>query len=161
MNQYPTLQIKTRRADLNDLDQIRFLFRDTITVINSADYNQEETRVWSEGYKNPDHWTKKISEQYFLVATSNDKIIGFSSIDGIGYLDFLYVHKDFQRKGVATRLLTEIEKQAEKSSLNKIFSHVSKTARTFFEKNNFHKTGEEIKKVGNIEFVVSVMEKTR
>ena len=155
------MKIKIRQANIKDLDQIRFLFRDTVTFINSADYSQQEIEVWADCYKNTVSWTKNILNQYFLVATINDTIVGFSSLADNGYLDFMYIHKDFQRRGVAKRLLTEIEKHADKLSLNRIFSHVSKTAQSFFEKFGYTKTGEQINKVNGVEFVNSIMEKKR
>ena len=154
------MEINIRQASKKDVDEIRFLFRDTVTFINSADYKQDEISVWADSYKNVESLTKKILNQYFLVATMSDKIVGFSSLTDNGYLDFMYVHKDFQRQGIAKRLLVEIEMQAEKLLLKKIFSHVSKTARPFFEKNGYIKTGDQINKVQNIEFVNSVMIKT-
>ncbi|MBS1518343.1 MAG: GNAT family N-acetyltransferase [Bacteroidetes bacterium] len=153
------MQIIIRQAGTGDADQIRFLFRDTVAYINSADYNQDEINVWSEGYKNTEGWKRKIKEQYFIVAESKDMIVGFSSIAGDGYLDFMYVHKDFQRNGIAKCLLAEIESHAKSSGMKLIFSNVSRTAEKFFGKNGFVKTGENINVVKGIKFVNSVMSK--
>jgi len=155
------MQIMIRQATTNDVDQICLLFRDTVTFINSADYTQDQIKVWANCYKNADSWIKNISEQYFLVATADGSIAGFSSITDSGYLDFMYVHKDFQRQGIARKLLTEIEKRADKLLLKKIFSHVSRTAQAFFEKHGYIKTGEQINRVNGIEFVNFVMEKIK
>lgn len=51
-----------------------------------------------------------------------------------GYLHSMFVHKDFQRKGIATLLLSEVEQIAEQYGVTQITSEVSLTARTFFEK---------------------------
>lgn len=155
------MEINIRQADIKDLDQIRFLFRDTVKFVNSKDYTQQEIKVWEECYKNTDIWTKNILNQHFLVATINNTIVGFSSITDSGYLDFMYVHKDFQRRGVARKLLTEIEKRADKLLVKRIFSHVSKTAHSFFEKHCYTKAGEQVNRVNGIEFVNSIMEKTK
>ncbi len=153
------MQILIRKATTNDVDQIRFLFRETVTFINSADYKPEEIRVWADCYKNVGSWVNKIADQHFLIATVDNSVVGFSSIADNGYLDFMYVHKDFQRNGIAKKLLIEIEKYADSLPIKTIFSHVSKTARQFFETNRFIKSGEQINKVSNIEFVNSVMVK--
>lgn len=153
------MQVTIRQATPNDVDQIRFLFRETVTFVNSVDYTPEEISAWANCYKNVDSWVKNISEQYFLVATVDSSVVGFSSIVDNGYLDFMYVHKDFQRNGIAKKLLTEIEKYADTLPIKTIFAHVSKTARPFFETNRFIKTGEKINKVNNIEYANSVMVK--
>ena len=51
-----------------------------------------------------------IKTHYFIVATNQQsQIVGFSSITHQGYLHSMFVHKDFQGKGIATILLNEIE----------------------------------------------------
>ena len=50
------------------------------------------------------------------------------------YIDFLYVHKDYQRHGIADRLYFEIEKEAIKRNATILSSDVSETAKRFFEK---------------------------
>ncbi|MFZ1321744.1 MAG: GNAT family N-acetyltransferase [Ignavibacteria bacterium] len=152
-------EINIRRAAEKDVDDLRFLYRDTVIHINSADYSAEEIKAWSDNFKNTEGLKRKITEQYFIVAEIDKVITGFSSIANDGYLDFMYVHKDYQRKGVAMALLKEIESQAKISDIKKIYSHVSKTARPFFEKYGYIKKGKKINKVNNIEFVNSVMVK--
>lgn len=153
------IKINIRRAEEKDIDELRYLYRDTVIYINSADYTPEEIEVWSDTFKYTAGLKRKISEQYFIVAEVDKIITGFSSIANDGYLDFMYVHKDYQRKGVAITLLTEIESHATRSGIKKIYSHVSKTARPFFEKYGYIKKGDNINKVNNIEFVNSVMVK--
>lgn len=153
------MQVTVRRATIEDLDQIRFLFRDTIIFVNAADYQPEEITVWSDCYQNTNSWMQNILSQYFLVAIINNKVLGFSSIDDAGYLDFMYIHRDFQRQGIANLLLTEIEQYATQLGLKEIFSHVSKTAQPFFLKSGYLKTGVQINRLKEIEFVNAVMTK--
>lgn len=44
----------------------------------------------------------------------------------------MFIHKDFQGKGVATLLLNEIERYAVAAGITRITSEVSITARPFF-----------------------------
>lgn len=55
-------------------------------------------------------------------------IVGFGDIDDTGYLDRLYVHKDFQHKGVATVICDQLESMA-----TNVTVHASITAKPFFE----------------------------
>ena len=130
-------KIFIRRADGNDLSAIRELFRRTIQVINSNDYTKEQVEVWSAGADNTKRWGESIENQYFIVAEIDGVVTGFSSITTEGYLDFMYVHKNYQRVGVASALLDEIERKAIEQMNAEIFSHVSKTAKGFFEKMGF------------------------
>lgn len=126
-----------RRATLADLDQVRELFFDTVTTVNTAHYNPKQVKAWSSGYDNIERWTNRILEHHFFVADINGVIAGFASITADGYLDVLFVHKDFQRRGVALSLLNQIKKVAHTPGINRITSDVSITARPFFEKQGF------------------------
>lgn len=46
----------------------------------------------------------------------------------------MFVHKDFQGKGIATILLNDIERYAITAGITRVTLEVSLTARTFFEK---------------------------
>ena len=49
-----------------------------------------------------------LLNQNTLIAEMNGVIIGFGSIDKSGCLDLLFVHKDYQKQGVATALCNEL-----------------------------------------------------
>ena len=55
-------------------------------------------------------------------------------MDDNGYLDRLYVHKDYQGKGIATLILNELEKHAILQGLSLIKTHASITAKPFLKK---------------------------
>jgi putative acetyltransferase len=136
-------QIKLRRANQDDLNSICELFFNTVTSINANDYDENQIRAWSEGAKNIEIFKEKIEEQHFIVAIMNDTIVGFSSVDDTGYIDFMYIHKNYQRHGIAKSLLTEIERIAKTLGIKELNSSVSITARGFFEKFGFVKIREE------------------
>jgi putative acetyltransferase len=126
--------IKLRTAELKDIPAIGRLYADTVRNINSKDYSPKHIKVWSASGENPDLWENRIHEQYFVIAETNNIIAGFGSIASNGYLDFMYIHKDYQRMGIAKALLDEIERKAAEQGNPQIYSHVSKTARGFFER---------------------------
>ncbi len=79
-----------------------------------------------------------IETHYFIVAVDQQsQVVGFSSITPQGYLHSMFIHKDFQGKGIATMLLKEIERYAIAEGIKQITSEVSITARPFFEKNGY------------------------
>ena len=147
-----------RRATTDDLDQILELFTNTVKHINAKDYAPEQIAVWSKA-KDRNIWLDKLQTQTFFVAISHDEVTGFSSIDPEGYLDFMYVHKDHQRKGIAQALLSEIEKQAEKYKVDRIWASVSITAQPFFQKHGYRHYEDEHKLVGGVPFKNALMEK--
>ncbi|WP_436516078.1 GNAT family N-acetyltransferase [Ekhidna sp. To15] len=147
-----------RKATEKDLDQILELFVGTIQYINAKDYNAEQIAAWSKA-KNRSAWLEKLKTQSFFVAHIQDEILGFSSIDAEGYLDFMYVHKDHQRKGIAGLLLERVEKQAKSAKIERIWSSVSITAQPFFSNNGYQHYEDEHKMFSGVHFKNALMEK--
>ena len=80
------------------------------------------------------HPHRRHDKDTLLCSAVNQKsqIVGFSSITPQGYLHNMFVHKDFQDKGVATVLLNEIERYVAVMGIKRITSEVSLTARPFY-----------------------------
>lgn len=76
-----------------------------------------------------------------------------------GHLYSMFVHKDFQRKGIATLLLSEVERIAEKYGVIYITSEVSLTARSFFEKKGYEVVKIQKYKANRLELTSFVMRK--
>ncbi|SHK79875.1 putative acetyltransferase [Anaerocolumna jejuensis DSM 15929] len=118
---------KYKAADCREMAE---LFYNTVHGVNARDYTEEQLNAWASGQVNTDAWNRSFSENYTLVALEKDRLIGFGDIDKTGYLDHLFVHKDFQSQGVATILCDELEKHFPVSCIT---THASITAKPFFE----------------------------
>ncbi|WP_426792394.1 GNAT family N-acetyltransferase [Sphingobacterium sp. WOUb80] len=59
-------------------------------------------------------------------------------------MDVLYVHKDFQRQGIAQKLYNALEDEAKGQKSTFVTADVSKTAKSFFEANGFKVIAEQI-----------------
>lgn len=123
-----------RQYEPADCENLVKLFYHTVHTINAKDYSQEQLNVWATDKIDFEMWNKSLSEHYSVVAVENNIIVGFGDIDKSGYLDRLYVHKDYQRQGIATAICNRLE-QAVKA--NKIVTHSSITAKHFFEQRGF------------------------
>lgn len=130
--------IVTRIALDTDKIELQSLYRNTVLTINRRDYSQEEVEDWASCGDDLSKIGEMIKTHYFIVAVNQlSQIVGFSSITPQGYLHSMFVHKDFQGKGVATILLEEIERYAASVGITRITSEVSLTARPFFEKRGY------------------------
>lgn len=138
--------MKIKEATLADIKEITQLFYETIQEINSKDYPKDEIDDWSSWHEDVDRWTEEIEKFYFIVAKLDDKIVGIASLATDGYLDLMFVHKDFQRHGIAKKLLDKIEKKASEQQNDLIYSDVSITAKGFFEKHGFKVEKQQMKK---------------
>ena len=103
------LSHKIRRATEEDLNDILRLFKSTVEAVNSKDYQPEQILVWKNRAICKDKWLEKIVDQYFIISINEFDVTGFASITKDGYLDFMYVSKDYQRMGIAKKLYRELE----------------------------------------------------
>jgi putative acetyltransferase len=128
---------KIKKAKLSDLNEILSLFEQTIIHTCKNDYNEDQLRVWMSSSRNRDKWKTSITEEYFIVATNNDKIVGFSSLKNGNYLNFMYVHKNFTKKGIANLMFNHLKEKSKELSDDIITAYVSITAKPFFLKKGF------------------------
>lgn len=129
-----------RQGTLNDLTELQKLFVDTITEVCKADYDNEQIEAWTSDTKNntnEQRWQDILTKQFVLVAQLDNNIVGFATLDNGNYVDLFYVHKDYQRQGIANKLYADIEAEAKRQRQTILTSDVSETARPFFEKQNF------------------------
>ena len=127
-----------RVALQSDTVELKQLFQNTVLAINRRDYSQAEVEDWASCGDNLANIKDMIKTHYFIVAVNQQsQIVGFSSITSQGYLHSMFVHKDFQGKGIAIMLLNEIEQYAITNGIVRITSEVSLTARPFFEKRGY------------------------
>ena len=148
-----------RKAGEKDIPAITQLFKETIEAVNSKDYNGEQIKVWSAGHIYTDRWINRLTSQYFIVAVIDEVIVGFGSITPDGYLDMMYVHKNYQGIGIAYALVDELLANASKNNLSIVTSDVSITAKPFFEKKGFTVVTPQRKMMGGVEFLNYKMEK--
>lgn len=94
----------------------------------------QEINAWATGCVDMQEWDASFLRHLTYVALEYDWVIGFGDIDETGYLDRLYVHKDFQGRGITTALCNRLEKE---TGANIITTHASITARQFFEKRGY------------------------
>ncbi|CDA94200.1 gCN5-related N-acetyltransferase [Prevotella sp. CAG:1320] len=150
-----------RRLAAQDIPEMRKLFRATVLTVNSKDYTKEEVEDWASCGDSVEHWKKLLAKNDYIGALDGQGgIVGFSSMNAEGYLHSMFVHKDWQGKGMATLLLSEVEKIARRYGVHKISVEVSVTARPFFEKHGYKVVKEQKAKANRLYLTNYVMEKT-
>lgn len=118
-----------RKYKSSDCKELSELFYNTVHNVNVKDYSKEQLDAWAAGNVNLHEWNQSFHEHYTLVAVTDDVIVGFGDIDATGYLDRLYVHKDYQNQGIATAICNVLEQAV---YTDKVRTHASITAKPFF-----------------------------
>lgn len=152
-------EISLRLVKSSDLIALQNLFVDTVSSVCKEDYSPDQIKVWTDSVNNTPSWINKMASQYFVVAEIDNQMVGYSSLENNNYIDFLYVHKDYQGRGIANKLYAEIEAEAYKHKATMLNSDVSLTALTFFEKHGFEVLQRKTSKRGGVEIVNFKMRK--
>jgi putative acetyltransferase len=146
------MDIEIRQATLEDLPEIVTLFRETITAVNSKHYNDNQIEIWASGANDTDKWEDRIKNFYFIVGEYKNQIVGYAYLKNGNYLDGLFVHKDYQRVGIASKLLRIMESHAMFEGYEDIRSDVSITAIPFFESHYYEVIKKQKKVVKGMNF---------
>lgn len=131
------------------------LFQLSVRQIASRDYSEEQINSWID--VNPEHWQSKM-ESNTLLAIYNKQVVGLIKCDQ-GYIDLLFVHPNFVRKGIAKMLYNEIEQDIRWKKIEKIEANVSLTAKPFFLKMGFELITQQKVIVRQTEFINFKMQK--
>ena len=151
---------KLRKLEEKDVYEMQELFRSTVLNVNLRDYTEEETADWASCGDSIERFKELVSQNYFVGAFNEDGcMIGFSSMNEKGYLHSMFVHKDWQGRGVATCLLSEVENIADRFGVAEITSEVSLTARPFFERKGYEVIKIQKRKANKLELTNFVMHK--
>ena len=121
-----------------DVTALQVLFRETLTRSNCQDYSPEQLAAWMKGIASESLWHERLSSGTTVLAVDkNDYPQGFGMLTKDGVIDFLFVHPDWQRKGIGLLILNELEYHAKMLGLSLLESDVSITARDFFKINGY------------------------
>lgn len=140
-----------------DCKELARLFFNTVHTVNAKDYTKQQLNAWATGTVGLEAWNRSLTEHFTLVAMENGIITGFGDMDATGYLDRLYVHRDFQGRGIASALCDRLEASVSGS----VTTHASITARPFFEKRGYRVIKEQQVERRGVLLTNFVMEKQR
>lgn len=151
--------IEIRQAKLTDIPEVTSIFKDTIIAINSKDYSEEQIKVWASGADDIAKWEERIKRFYFIVAEIDHNIAGFAYLKNGNYFDGLFVHKDYQRQGIASKLMRIIESKVMMNGFEIIKSDVSISALPFFDNKYYNVIKKQKKSLKGLVFDNYVVEK--
>ena len=146
-----------RKYEPADCKELTELFYHTVHTINAKDYTKEQLDAWATGQVDLKKWNASLQRHFGVVAVDDGIIIGFGDIDRTGYLDRLFVHKDYQRKGVATAICNQLESVVQ----GNIVVYSSITAKPFFEKRGYRVVKEQQVERQGVFLTNFVMEKQK
>lgn len=154
------LPILIRELKEIDILECITLFQDTIHAVNAKDYSSIQLDAWAPKVK-PEVTPrlKTLLENISYVAEYNNQIVGFCDLTMQGYLDRLFVHKNFQGRGIAQALVQKLEVRANELNVKEMTTAASITAKPFFEKAGFAVVKEQQVEIRGVQLTNFVMRK--
>ena len=99
------------------------------------DYTPAQINAWAPPDFDLDIYRTKLQAIRPVIARKGDQVCGYADLQTSGLIDHFFVHADFQRQGVGRALMMHLRKQ--RAAGMQVHSHVSITARGFFEAQGF------------------------
>jgi putative acetyltransferase len=147
------MDFSIRKGTVNDLQQIRSIFHETVQAFDRTHYTETQVKQWMDMMGGLEKWQTKLCRDKYVVAENKKKeVVGFSSLQDNGCIDMLYVMPTAQKNGIATKLLNSICDIADSAALPLIHIEASLAAVLFFEKNGFQVNCANAKDVGGVHF---------
>lgn len=122
--------VRTHRN--SDIPGISRLYYDTIHRVNCHDYTREQIDAWAPAVPEDSFWKARFKKYRVYVAEEDKCIVGFTELDSTGHIDCFFVHHEWQRRGVGTRLMERVVETAGSKRIPRLFAEVSITAVAFF-----------------------------
>jgi putative acetyltransferase len=103
----------------------------------ARDYHPELIDRWAPHDKDMAEWATRIAQQNPFVAIVDGVPVGMAELEETGFIDYFYVHPEFQGIGVGKALLAAIEDESKRLGVSRIHAEVSVTAKPFFTSRGF------------------------
>ena len=124
-----------------DLDAVIEIFQRAIREVACKDYDAAQIAAWSLVERA--EWAPHRLSRPAWIAEIGGSPAGFTDLEPDGHLDMMFVHPDFQGRGVASALLERVEHAARSLGLAELFTEASITARPFFARRGFRLIAEQ------------------
>ena len=124
------------RADIAGMIRV---FRRSIRESASADYVADQITAWAR--RGTEERFLKLFEdglRFWVAENRMHEVIGYSAVKADGYLHSLFVRPDFQRQGIAGKLLQKAFEYCAVAEAEQIFVEASITALPFFFQAGFN-----------------------
>ena len=135
--------MKERPYDYTDLPRVMEIYTASIRSLAASYYSPEQIAAWAPVPPDAARWQERLSHLHTIVAETDGVLAGFASYTHAGYLDFLFTHPTFARRGVATRLYQRVELALRTVRAPRVTTHASLAARPFFDRHCFQLDAEE------------------
>jgi putative acetyltransferase len=135
--------VNERPYESTDLPGVIETYTASIRSLAAPYYSPEQIAAWAPVPPDAARWQERLARLHTIVAESDGVLAGVASYTQDGYLDFLFTHPAFARRGVASSLYQRVESALLVLSAPSVTTHASLAARPFFDRQGFQLDAEE------------------
>jgi putative acetyltransferase len=147
-----------RKAEERDIAGMTSVF--ALAVENTSDlYSVTQRAAWVSQALRPAFWEELLRTQYVLVCFEMNTLCGLISFNSRGDISMLYILPQYQRKGIASRLINIISDHAHEEGYAHVRVDASLYLRPLLIKLGFELVEEYQKTIKNVEFSNAILVK--
>ena len=151
--------MKIRLYKPSDLDDVLKIYYDNVHEVCSQDYTKEQLDAWAPLHPDILRWERALNKNHTLVVEDQGCVVGFGDVGETGYIDRLYVKREYLRKGIGSQLVGRLEKYAKTKGDVFINTAASITSKPFFEALGYQLIQEQVIERRGIRIRCYLMEK--
>ncbi|HLV76345.1 MAG TPA: GNAT family N-acetyltransferase [Marinobacter sp.] len=145
--------ITIRKYQIQDLSPVVRLFTESVHELTAGAYDETQRYAWASRTPHLDVWRNRLDLLETLVAEEDEQLAGFISYDKDGTIDLVFTAPNYARRGIASTLYHEAEKQLIALGIRELTTESSVVARPFFERHGFEVTDEQKVTVRGAQFL--------
>jgi putative acetyltransferase len=132
-----------RQYEPSDLSRVMETYTASVRSLAAPYYSAEQIAAWAPIPPDEARWRERLAALHTIVIEADGLVAGFASYTHAGYLDFLFTHPAFARRGIASRLYHRVESELIALGAPIVTTLASLAGRPFFERHGFRLDPEE------------------
>ena len=127
-------RIKTRPYTETDLGAVAALFTASVHELGAPHYSAVQREAWAPRPPDLGAWAIRLAELKTLLLFDESGLLGFIAYGDSGHIDLLFTSPKAERRGVASSLFQQLERDLPGIEL---FTEASLVAKPFFLRHGF------------------------
>lgn len=128
--------VQIRRANPRDFDALGEVFHVAVREGATA-YSAAQRTAWSPAPRSGEAWESQLAAQAVWMAEAGGSALGFLTLRPDGYVDLAYIRPEAQGRGLFRRLFHDLEAEARRLALPRLWTDASVHAKPAFESVGF------------------------
>jgi putative acetyltransferase len=135
----PDPSISFRPYQPGDAEPLCAIFFEAVHRVGRRYYSEEQVLAWAPCKPDPGHFEARATDGRIVLVAVDDgtRPAAYGELELNGHIDHLYCRPDLAGKGIASALYDQLEGEALRRGLERLFVEASEAARPLFLRKGF------------------------